>query len=75
MHILEDKIAHIRPLRAADFKEDDGTPISMERDEPVCPEQQSSPLKLMVCRALYRHWIFFSLCSHSLPVSHCVLLF
>ena len=53
MHILEDRIAHIRPLRAVDFAEDESKGFSVERDQQFYPDQQASPLKLMVCGALF----------------------
>lgn len=75
MHILEDRIAHIRPLRAVDFAEDDSRGFPVERDQQFHPDQQASPLKLMVRRALFLDpAISFRPCRLYLNGSHILLV-
>ena len=60
MQTLEDRIAHVRILRAVDFAEEDKQGFSVEGDEPVRPEL-GSPLKLLVCDSRPFNFVTFVL--------------
>lgn len=49
MHMFDEKLAHIRPLRAVDFEEEESKFGEYEPRERIQPYEDSSPPKLLVC--------------------------
>ena len=72
MHTLDEKIAHIRPLRAIDFDEQEPDEAEYERYQQFHPHQHASPPKLLVCSPCFvSHIVSLNFHATSWNLAYC----